>query len=54
MRLRETQEFRVDPEVKGKPVKSVKQKKGMFDSLLRNTLATAWRRSLEGDRLEVD
>lgn len=54
MRLIETKQFRVDSEVKGKPVKSVKQKKGMFDSLLRNTLATAWRRHLERDRLEVD
>ena len=54
MRLIETKEFRVDPEIKGKPVKSVKQKKGMFDSLLRNTLTIAWRRNLEGDRLEVD
>lgn len=54
MRLIETKEFRVNPEVNGKPVKSVKQKKGMFDSLLRNILAMARRRGLEGDRLEID
>ena len=54
MRLLETKEFGVYPEVKGKPVKSVKQKKAMFDSLLRNILAMAWRRGLEGDRLEID
>lgn len=54
MRLLETKEFGVYPEVKGKPVKSVKQKKGMFDSLLRNILAMARKRGLEGDRLEID
>ena len=35
-------EFRVYPEVKRKPMTSVKQRKDMFDLLLRNILATTW------------
>lgn len=39
------EEFRVYPEVRGKPMKSVNQIFLDLDFLLRHTLTTAWRRN---------